>query len=850
MDRPRLTQLLGLATTKKLTVVVAPAGYGKTVLLSSWARSAVDRSVAWVTIEPGDDATLIASKLCASLSRADETGLDDLLESVSLDANRLGERFIDGLLKSIGSSLPITLILDDLHELKSRVVLGELEELIELAPPQLRFIVSSRLDPALRCHRLRLIDEVRELRSADLRFDATETTELVQRLSGRHLSDIQLGTLADRTEGWAMGLRLASLALRGRNDADRFVSTFAGDERHVAEFLTQQVLSQMQPELREFLLEVSVLDRLSGPLCGAVTGRSEAIALLDRLTAESLFVTAVDHRREWFVCHQMLRDLLLSHLRASDPAAEAKLRLRAASWYLDHDDIETAGNYVASSGDDKQIIHAVRMHGRDLHRTGRLSTTIRWLDALSPEFRARPEVAIPEANCRMLAGEPDEASRILEALVMSEALDDMDRLLVDYIASYSVQFQPATGSVLESTRRALAGLDALTDPTLPDPIGFSTPAAIRKGCLVNRAMATLFDGDNEQARSILLAASGLPHGSTPLEIDEAGLLSIVEAWDGELNSAEQLARRALAIAEAADMGGYPGTSSALLALGHVSRQRGQAARARTLLAAAESQLVPLGPNLFSTVIAAERSLVEMSEGDPEFGLAIVAAHRQTAVVTSPTWVAGQLDRAEARLFVSVGELDQAQRLADGLHGYGSEVMDLRMLLAVEREDLTLAGQLLESWPKEQSHRCRVQQLVWQWILSDNLDDGATLDRLLRQIGDQGDVQLLLDSGHRGRRLLRARQNLAPTPLLERLVELPAPPTRSGAPRVPELIERLTDREMAVLRFLPTRLDNTEIATALGMSVNTLKTHLKHIFRKLDVRNRRASIDTAERLGLL
>ena len=288
---------------------------------------------------------------------------------------------------------------------------------------------------------------------------------------------------------------------------------------------------------------------------------------------------------------------------------------------------------------------------------------------------------------------------------------------------------------------------------------------------------------------------------------------------------------------------YPGTSAAFLALARAARQRGLSESAASFLAAAEPRLRQLSPNLFMTVYSAELALVAMSEDDPERGLDITAAHRRGTVLNAPKWVAQQIDHAEIRLLTAIGDLERALRLADRLPDGGSEGLDVRMLVAVERADLIRARQLLAEWPADETPRSRIQQLIWKWILSEaEGDDGSTLDRLLRMASDQGHVQLLLDSGRQGRRLLRARQNVAPTPFLRRLIEVPTPHARGAAVRIPELVERLTNRELVVLRFLPTHLDNAEIAAELGMSVNTLKTHLKHIFRKLDVTTRRAALE--------
>ena len=266
-------------------------------------------------------------------------------------------------------------------------MLNEFDSIIEHAPPSLHLLISTRVDPALRYHRLLVRDEVAELRQGDLAFDRAEARKLIGLIARCQLSDAQLDTLVARTEGWVAGLQLAALSLRGCRDVDHFVETFAGDDRHVADYLTEQVLGRESPSTRQFLLRTSVLDRMSASLCDHITGEHDGQAMLERLDRGSMFIIRLDNRRQWFRYQQLFRTLLRHHLRAQDADLEPVLLERAADWHFARDDVETAIDYLIAGRAWERVLEAAFAHGQAMYEQGRAATVAGWIETVPAEVR-------------------------------------------------------------------------------------------------------------------------------------------------------------------------------------------------------------------------------------------------------------------------------------------------------------------------------------------------------------------------------------------------------------------------------------------------------------------------------
>jgi LuxR family maltose regulon positive regulatory protein len=348
VSRPVLFERLSAAAPGTVTLVCAPAGSGKSILLRSWAADR-DEPVAWVTVDREErDAQRFWLRVIEAL--ADAAG-DEVIERVSPAPRFAGAVVVERLLTQLGRlEEPLELVIDDLHELDCEDALAWLEMLLTRLPAQMRVLLATREEPRLGLHRLRLAGELTELRGPDLRFSLEETRALL-RASGITLSDAGLAALHERTEGWPAGVRLAAISLSANPDPERFVSEFSGSERSVAGYLLTEVLERQPPDVRHLLLRTSILERVSGPLADALTGGAGAEAILQRLEDQNAFVTALDAARSWFRYHHLFADLLRLELRHLSPETIPSLHRAAAAWHEEEGDVVEAVRHHQAAGD-------------------------------------------------------------------------------------------------------------------------------------------------------------------------------------------------------------------------------------------------------------------------------------------------------------------------------------------------------------------------------------------------------------------------------------------------------------------------------------------------------------------
>jgi LuxR family maltose regulon positive regulatory protein len=846
--RPGLVERVdAAATTRKLTLVIAPPGYGKTVLLAQWVAAKADRRVAWLNAEAGDDADRFARHLCAALGTTDGRSRSALLDRVDLSGRRLGEGFVAAFLADAATMPATIVVLDDFHTMANGPLLTDVGLLIEHAPPNLHFVVAARMDPPLPCHRLRLEDELVELRQDDLLFGEDESRELVELLARRRLSDQQLEQLLGRTEGWCAGLKLAALSLRQEPDVDGFLAAFAGDDRHVAEYLTEHVLRHQSPHVRSFLLQTSVLQRLTPSLCDAVTGSQDSQEVLAHLDRSSLFVSRLDDRREWFRYHPMFRTLLRQHLRDAGEVDERELLQRAADWHLARDELEAGVEYLAKAGADARVLEAARTHGYAMVVRGRLAAVIGWIDSI--DGAGGDDIPLLRAGLHMIAGDTVLAGALLDEL-LARPLTAGQRLVADFIRTWAVHDEPAPDRVVAAAGRAVSGL-LTRPPDIPDVLGITSAEGIRRVSLLNGGAAAAYLGRTGQARRWARAASTVVRDHPPSDVYAAALEALLEAWGGRLRAAHQQGTHALALAEQLGLSGHPETVLAQLALATVAREQDRLDDARRLLDRAAAQLQRVSAGALVGVHVSETALVALAAGDAGDALQALLSDR-TARSNAPPGVVARLVAAEARVLAATGDLDGARTALERAPVVTTEVAAAAIRIAVEREELGRASEILETWPSADDPGAALQRSLWQCVTDDLAGRPEEALQRMRPLTaaaqEEGHVRLFFDAGHHALRLVRALYHAAPSPYLRSLVDAPIPPPTPRA--VPALVEQFSNRERAVLRYLPSRLSNAEIAAQLRISINTVKTHLKHIYRKLGVEGRRDAIIAAERLHLL
>jgi LuxR family maltose regulon positive regulatory protein len=853
--RRQLVRRLGDATERKLALLVAPPGYGKSVLLAQWASTSPPRRIAWLTLEAADDADRFARHLCAALTAADGRDRGRILRRVEHGGRRMGPGFISALLADAAAMPPTAVVLDDFHTVSNPQLLSEIGLLIEEAPPTMHFVVAARMDPALPYNRLRLHEELAELRQEQLAFDRHDAHQLVGRIAHRDLTPQQLDVLLDRTEGWGAGLQLAALSLRRVPDLDAFLRAFAGDDRHVAEYLTEHVLQHQAPHVRQFLLRTSVLRRFTASLCNAVTLGRDGQAMLEHLDRGALFTNRLDNRREWFRYHPLFRTLLRQHLHASDEESEQELLRRAAAWHLARDDIETGVDYLRRAGADRDVLDAVRSHGYAMYTAGRVAAAVRWIDDVDPdEGRSPSEVQLLRGALHMMAGNTVAADVILDEVTEGESATGADRMVADMIHTWSVHDRASPRPVLAAAARSLATLDVVAEEEITDVLGMTTPSDIRRSSLLNGSAAAAYDGCFDQARAWLSRGSTLGGGRSASDVYALGLGALHDAWTGRLRSAQHQGAHAVAVAGQSAMTSQPSVLTAQLALAHVHRERDELGDAEQLLAAAATELQRTRPSALLAIHVTEQALLALARGEPGRGLGLLADHRTASRVPPPPVVGAQLRATEARLLLADGDLDGAQQVISQAPAVGADSAAAAVQVAVERQELDRATDLLEHWPEDSERATLVQRSLWQAVLEDLCGDpGEASARMATAVAiaeEEAWVAVFLDAGHHSLRLVRRLYRDSPSPYLRHIVDARLRTSAVNTVEVVELVEQFSNRELAVLRYLPTRLDNAEISAELRVSINTVKTHLKHIYRKLGVDGRKAAIVAAEQLHLL
>ena len=462
VHRGALLDALSAGRGRKLTLLSAPAGWGKTTLLAQWALGAgEDERFGWLSLDPSDnDPVWFWMYVVAALQKVSPGVGTRAVELLAMGADPV-QVVLPTLLNDLDTiASPMVLILDDYHLVVNRAVHEQMAFVIGRIPANLHLVVATRSDPMLPLARLRASGELAEMRSDDLRFGASEAHHLLNDVLGLDLADADIQLLHQRTEGWAAGLYLAALSLAGRADAPAFVRTFAGDNRHIVDYLMAEVLEGQPPELRSFLLRTSVLGRLSGALCDAVLQTSGSASVLEKIERENLFVVPLDMSRRWYRYHQLFAELLRTELQRSEPDLVAGLHRRAAAWFEAEGLVDEAVRHLVAAGDIAASADLIAADWVNEFNGGGLSTVSGWLDLLPDETVSRdPRLSAARAWIALNVGQFDDAHMWIEAVEAGSAADSVDHGSLDaQLVALRAVHAFKTGDVaaaLEAARRAI-----------------------------------------------------------------------------------------------------------------------------------------------------------------------------------------------------------------------------------------------------------------------------------------------------------------------------------------------------------------------------------------------------------
>jgi LuxR family maltose regulon positive regulatory protein len=882
--RPRLTEQLNEGLHRKLTLISAPAGFGKTTLVSEWVTGCA-RPTAWLSLDAGEnDPTRFLLYLVAALQTVAPTIGEGILRVLQSPQPPPIDAILTALLNDITTVPdPFILVLDDYHVIDATPIDHALAFLVEHLPPQLHLAIATREDPPLPLARFRARGQLTELRATDLRFTAAEAAAFLTEVMGLDLSADDIALLDTRTEGWIAGLQLAALSMQGRSDTAGFIQAFTGSHRFVLDYLVEEVLQHQPEHVRCFLLQTALLDRLTGSLCDAVTGQEDGSGTLEALERGNLFVIPLDDTRQWYRYHHLFAEVLQARLREEQPEQVPALHRRASAWYEQNGLRSDAIRHALIAEDFGRAAGLVELESRAMLTTRQDETLRGWLKALPDELvRARPVLSAYYAVA--LLAHDLEASE--------DRLRDAERSL-DGTARISERPEAPSAPMVvvdEEEFRSLPGITAITRAyhagALGDVSGSVTYARRALDLLPEddhlwrgAAAALLGDaswtfGDLETAyRSFVNSMASLRMTGDITQLSTgAFILADIRTAQGRLREAERIYEQALQLAAGQGESMPPKTADLYVGMSELRRERNDLDGAvQDLLKSKElGAHSGLSQNRYRWYVAMAR----IKEAHGDFGGALdLLDEAERLYIRSPDPYVHPVAARKARVWMRQGRLAEALEWAReaGLSS-GDDLSYLRefehitlarALIARYKSDLQdgaihEAMSLLERLLKAAEGGGRMGSVIEILVLqalayeaqSNDALALAPLSRALVLAEPEGYVRIFVDEGTSVAVLLEkaAKHGIAPNYVRHLLTALGKAEDRTPGNQV--MIEPLSERERDVLRLLATNLTGPEIARELMVSPSTMRTHTSHIYGKLGVNSRRAAVRRAEELALL
>ena len=891
VPRPRLAEQLDEGLARGLVLVCAPAGYGKTAALADWAGRS-EHPAGWLSLDAADnDPARFWRHAVAALDRARPGIGDRVAPLLGPPAPGSFEGLVTALVNELAAQ-PATdgalLVLDDYHVIGSQPVHDSLGFLLEHQPAGLCVVLASRSDPPLGLARLRARGQLAEVRAAELRFTPGEAAALLQHVAagfGLALPVAAAAALAERTEGWAAGLQLAGLSLRGQDDVGGFVAAFTGSHRYVLDYLAGEVLERQSGQVRTFLLETSVLERLSGPLCDAVTGRADSQALLEQVERAGLFLVPLDEVRGWWRYHHLFADLLRARLQAEQPGRVAQLHRNAAAWCQEHGLADDAIRHAVAAGEITWAAGLVEQHfDAVLYLHGEGATIQRWISALPGELvRSRPRLLLAQSFLASYSGQLEAVEPLLDAAERASPgwTDEPFEPTVGRARSLLVNI-PALVALRRSFLAQLRGDAEAT-------VAFASRAMAESGedewllglvARWNLAAGEWLRGRVAEAEGVFVAC--IPGwralGQPTLTAWAVYQLGQVQRAQGRLDAAVETFQRALHAATAPGRESAPTLGLVYVGLAEVAYQRNELDSALRYVTEGITLCrlfvykAPLAAGL------ATLAWIRQATGDPAGALEAIGeaehAWRTTADLLNP------FPAQRARLLLAQGDVAAAARWTheSGLRAgdeprYPREpgyLVLARVLLTQQRpaEALALLDRLRAAAVAQDRGGSVIEAGALRALAlaacGQDADAVNALADVLTLACPQGYVRVFTDEGPPMARLLgrlvaaqRADQAAAEVPFgyLARLQRaFGAGPPSSGSGRdtaaVPGIVDPLTSRELEVLTMLAAGRSNQAIAGELVVTLDTVKKHVSHILDKLGAANRTEAVARARELRLI
>ncbi len=906
VSRPRLTEKLTQGLARPLTLISAPAGFGKTTLISEWYASSADRDrrLAWLSLDDDDnDATRFWAYVIAALQTLQSTMGAEAL--VMLHAGwrqaSLPKAFLTSLINDLTNlNADSVLVLDDYHVIESRLIHDALTYWLEHLPPHLHLVIASRTDPSLSLARLRARNQLVEIRAADLRFTPEEAALFLNQVTGLGLTPQDVAALESRTEGWIAGLQLAAIALRtrltqteplrappttqGRSDVSSFIAAFTGSNRYVLDYLVEEVLNRQSEGVQTFLLQTSILDQLCAPLCDAVTGRSDSQAILQLLDQSNLFTTPLDEERRWYRYHPLFAEFLHSRLVFTQPDDVPELHRRAMEWYERQGLIDEAVTHALAIQDWVHAARLIEQFSQTLLMRGEMITLQNWLQALPDDLiRSQPRLCILMAWSHILELRMDVAEIYLRnadqliAAAQSPTSEDYASLESEMEAIRSVEymFQGETHRAAELARQALEHSRENNE-------------FLRSIIALDMSFSQVMSGDAQTANQALTETIRLSQQAQNTMVAVISMAQLAEQYiaQGHLHQAADLYRQAIQLADE-HTPPPPVISMAYNGLGEVLREWNQLAEAMQAL----NKGIELGRRWNAAMsmdgyISLAR--VNQARGDTEAALEIMHKTHELIRRFESVMSDMMISAFDVRLWIAQGNLEAVaqwvqevqkdERIQWNESPYPYLLREMTQLilahaqLALDNPKDTLA--LIEQLAPEAETLGRrgiiieltmLKALALQ-ALGEMPQALAALKQALSQAEPEGYARLFADKGEPMRLLLQRMKNSSVDSSLAAYVDklLAAYPKsesetlrskdeqtlQPSAFGLQPLAAPLSERELEVLRMIAAGLSNQEIADRLVVAYSTVKTHINNIYNKLGVNSRVQAVTRAHELKLL
>lgn len=867
-----------------LTVVCAPAGYGKTTLVSEWVSATSTPAVgagadavrfAWLTLDAADnDLARFLEYAVAAVQRI-QPGLGKGLLTMLQSPRPIPPQLLATLLiNDLAEVEPIALVLDDYHAINTQAIHEFVSFVLDHPTPQLRLVILTRADPPLPLARLRARGQLAELRLADLRFTADEAEQYLNQAVRLGLPSDGVTALLTRTEGWIAGLQLAALSLCNTEDATSFVAAFSGSYEHIADYLTGEVLAQQPQRVQSFLLQTSILDRFCGPLCAAVTGQADADELLRRLREANLFLVSLDPQREWYRYHTLFADLLRKRLYQTQGGSVAELHHRASCWYEQSGWVHEAIEHALVAQDADHAAELVERAAEAALMRGEADTVLRWLEVLPAESKeAHPLLWVFQGLALLLCARPAAAvqAHVKKAVAAGRAGFLGELNTVRSLAAV-LEGRPAEAVALAE--------EALRSLTAGRPL-FRSLAADSQG------MAYALAGDTTAAAEAFEQAvdAAAQAGCAMIELTALSNLAGLRWLQGRLGTAGSLYQQVLQLAT--DRLGRDSTAAgkAWLGLGELARERNDLPGALRYLEEAVDSFRHW-PDVGTALAYLAIYRVRLAQGNLEDAESCLEKAYQAARASSSTHIDDRLvESARVHLWIARGELEAAARWAQasgllqrpitaliataGQTAAANELVQsdycalARLFLAQGRpgDAQQVLDPLLDAAEGAGNVRRVLVLLVLKALALQAQGETAGALQVLRRALTLGEAErfcrTFLDEGKPMAHLLYLALERGYSPgyvriLLQAFAAEPEPSPTMSAPHISceRQVEPLSQRELEVLAGIAEGLSNREIGARLYLSLSTVKWHTANIYGKLGVNSRTQAVSMGRRLGLL